>query len=65
VQLATDIGPPIQTSRSLFIQKKSLVNTLKSTKKANVIAAPAKNEGATSRKTPAKKAAIRLAKYEY
>jgi hypothetical protein len=47
------------------MQKKSLVNTLKSTKKANVIAAPAKNEGATSRKTPAKKAAIRLAKYEY
>jgi hypothetical protein len=48
------------------MEKKSLVNTLKSTKKeVNVIAAPAKNEGATSRKTPAKKAAIRLAKYEY
>jgi hypothetical protein len=47
------------------MQKKSLVNTLKSTKKEiNVIAAQAKNEGTTSRKTAAKKAAItRRGKY--
>ena len=46
------------------MQKKSLVNTLKSTKKeVNVIAAPAKNEGATSRKAPARKAVIKFAKY--
>ena len=36
------------------MQKKSLVNTLKSTKKANVISALAKNEGATSRKSVTK-----------
>jgi hypothetical protein len=47
------------------MQKKSLVNTLKSTKKeVNVIAAPAKSEGATSRKTPVgRKAVIKFAKY--
>ena len=47
------------------MEKKSLVNTLKSTKKeVNVIAAPAKNEGRTSRKTPAgRKAVIKFAKY--
>ena len=32
------------------MEKKSLINTLKSTKKANVITAPAKNEGGASRK---------------
>jgi len=42
------------------MEKKSLIHTLKSTKKANVITAPAKNEGATSRKTTTKKAAQRL-----
>ena len=64
MQVATDIGPPIQTSRSLFMQKKSLVNTLKSTKKeVNVMAAPAKNEGATSRKAPARKAVVSKLRY--
>ena len=33
------------------MEKKSLINTLKTTKKVNVITAPAKNEGATSRKS--------------
>jgi hypothetical protein len=52
------------------MEKKSLIKTLKSTKKANVIASPAKNEGATTRKRAVKKAAtrqgtIRLAKYEF
>jgi len=33
------------------MQKKSLIRTLKTTKKANVAAAPAKNEGKSTRKT--------------
>jgi hypothetical protein len=32
------------------MEKKSLINTLKSTKKAHIATAPAKNEGGTSRK---------------
>ena len=32
------------------MKKKSLISTLKTTKKANVAAAPAKNEGASTRK---------------
>jgi hypothetical protein len=48
------------------MQKKSLVNTLKSTKKANVIAAPAKNEGGSTRKANVKKAAnARYARYNF
>jgi len=41
------------------MEKKSLINTLKTAKKVNVITVPAKNEGGTSRKATAKKAAIR------
>ena len=33
------------------MQKKSLISTLKTTKKANVAAAPAKNEGSVTKKT--------------
>ena len=33
------------------MQKKSLIRTLKTTKKANVAAAPAKNEGKVTKKT--------------
>jgi hypothetical protein len=32
------------------MQKKSLISSLKATKKANVATAPAKNEGASTRK---------------
>ena len=32
------------------MEKKSLINTLKTAKKANVAAAPAKNEGKSTRK---------------
>jgi hypothetical protein len=32
------------------VEKKSLINTLKSTKKPNVISSPAKNQGGTTRK---------------
>ena len=32
------------------MEKKSLINTLKSTKKANVVTSPAKNEGTSTRK---------------
>jgi hypothetical protein len=40
----------------MSIQKKSLIKTLKTTKKANVAAsAPATNEGVTTRKTVVKK----------
>ena len=38
------------------MEKKSLINTLKTTKKANLITAPAKNEGGTSRKSEVRKA---------
>ena len=38
------------------MKKKSLIETLKTTKKANVITAPAKNEGATSRKAEVRRA---------
>ena len=34
----------------MSIQKKSLISTLKTTKKANVASAPATNEGSTTRK---------------
>jgi hypothetical protein len=40
----------------MAIQKKSLIKTLKTTKKANIAAsAPATNEGAATRKTVAKR----------
>jgi hypothetical protein len=43
----------------MSIQKKSLIKSLKTTKKANVAAsAPATNEGATTRKTPARRSAL-------
>jgi hypothetical protein len=46
----------------MSIQKKSLIKTLKTTKKANVAAsAPATNEGAVTRKTIRNKSAIRTA----
>jgi len=32
------------------MEKKSLINTLKATKKANVVTAPVKNEGSSTRK---------------
>jgi hypothetical protein len=32
------------------VEKKSLISMLRTTKKANVVTAPAKNEGGTSRK---------------
>ena len=34
----------------MSIEKKSLISTLKTTKKANVASAPATNDGSTSRK---------------
>ena len=34
----------------MTIEKKSLISSLKATKKANVATAPAKNEGASTRK---------------
>jgi len=47
------------------MEKKSLVNTLKSTKKeVNVIAAPAKNEGATSRKSAKRSSAAKRATFK-
>jgi hypothetical protein len=47
------------------MQKKSLISTLKTTKKANVAAAPAKKEGESVRKSAAirsKKAAPAIAR---
>ena len=44
------------------MEKKSLINTLKTTKKANVITAPAKNEGGTTRKSAVKKANLSVKK---
>lgn len=41
----------------MAIEKKSLINTLKTTKKANVASAPATNDGSTSRKMSIKKSA--------
>jgi hypothetical protein len=40
----------------MSIEKKSLISTLKTTKKANLASAPATNDGATSRKGIVKKA---------
>ena len=40
------------------MEKKSLLNNLRSAKKANVIKAGTKNEGSTTRKAVAKKAAM-------
>lgn len=51
----------------MSIEKKSLISTLKTTKKANVASAPATNDGTTSRKAVGmrkatlKKATIRKA----
>jgi hypothetical protein len=39
------------------MKKKSLIESLKSTKKANLMTAPAKNEGSSTRKTIARKSA--------
>jgi len=47
------------------MEKKSLINTLKSTKKANVVTAPAKNEGASSRKSVKKAAFQKHARVNY
>jgi len=41
------------------MKKKSLISTLKTTKKANVAAAPAKNEGAATKKAFIRTAAAR------
>lgn len=41
------------------MEKKSLINTLKTTKKANVASAPATNDGSTSRKSTRRSAASR------
>jgi hypothetical protein len=47
----------------MAIQKKSLIKTLKTTKKANVAAsAPATNEGAVTRKAIHNKSALRTAR---
>jgi len=43
------------------MEKKSLIHTLKSTKKAHVVTAPAKNEGVSTRKAT-KKAAVKRAR---
>jgi hypothetical protein len=43
------------------MEKKSLINTLKSTKKAHVVTAPAKNEGTSSRKAVKKASGVRKA----
>ena len=39
------------------MKKKSLIESLKATRKANVVTAPAKNEGSSTRKTVARKMA--------
>lgn len=45
------------------MEKKSLISTLKTTKKANVAASPATNEGSSTRKAKvAKKAAVKYAR---
>ena len=42
------------------MKKKSLIENLKATRKANVVTAPAKNEGTSTRKSAVrKKAAVR------
>ena len=46
------------------MKKKSLIDNLKSTKKANLATATAKNEGATSRKTLSRRAAAKVFKME-
>jgi ribosome biogenesis GTPase A len=43
----------------MAIEKKSLINTLKTTKKANVASAPATNEGVSTRKA-AKKVSMKM-----
>jgi len=43
------------------VEKKSLISMLKTTKKVNVITAPAKNEGGTSRKVLVNKGLVRKA----
>jgi broad specificity polyphosphatase/5'/3'-nucleotidase SurE len=45
------------------MEKKSLINTLKSTKKVNVVTVPAKNDGGTSRKVTMKKAVMKKVVY--
>jgi hypothetical protein len=47
---------------TMSIEKKSLISTLKTTKKANVASAPATKDGSTSRKTKiAKSVSTRMA----
>lgn len=47
------------THTIMSIEKKSLISTLKTTKKANVASAPATNDGSTSRKVALKKATFK------
>jgi hypothetical protein len=48
----------------MSIQKKSLIKSLKTTKKANVAAsAPATNEGVTTRKNAVRRAELKRAAY--
>jgi len=47
---ANNAAVPNSKPEEPAMQKKSLISTLKTTKKANVAAAPAKNEGKSTRK---------------
>ena len=49
-QVRTYLGPDSKLEEPAM-QKKSLISTLKATKKANVAAAPAKKEEVSTRKT--------------
>lgn len=48
-----------ERTHTMSIEKKSLISTLKTTKKANVASAPATNDGSTSRKVALKKATFK------
>ncbi len=50
-----------RTHTIMSIEKKSLISTLKTTKKANVASAPATNDGSTSRKVALRKATFKKA----
>lgn len=45
----------------MSIQKKSLISTLKTTKKANVVSQAATNDGSTTRKVALRRAALKKA----
>jgi hypothetical protein len=50
---ASSVGTAVPNPKlrgAYFMEKKSLISMLKTTKKVNVITAPVKNEGGTSRK---------------